>query len=286
MLLLLLVETSAATSYLIQPRTRAGDPTFLDRLAQHRSVIEFLRAQPRPFRFHADDNEIPYNVGDWEGLDATAGYLASVSSDLYDFAGLEWTRSALLLNQVYVVAREKSRPEQVEVFAQPGGLKVFRNPDAFPRAWLVHQAHSVPDRAAAAAWMQSPDFDATRSAFMLGSSPTLGACEGGSIEITALELHRTAARTRAPCRSMAVFSDPVFPGWQARVDQRPVPLYAAYGALRGVVVPAGEHTVEFVYRPWSAYAGAALSVVGLTGWLGLAWAARQESRRPAVPASP
>ncbi len=284
--LLLLIETSVATSYLIQPRTRAGDPTFLDRFAQHRGVVEFLQAQPRPFRFHADDNEIPYNLGDSEALEATAGYLASVSADLYDFVGLDWNRSALYLNQVYVVARQKSRPEQIEVYSEPDGLKVFRNPDAFPRAWLVHEAPSVPNRAAAAALMQTPGFDVARSAFLIGPAPALEACEGGSVEITSTELQRVTARASAPCRTMAVFSDPLFPGWKARVDGRAVPLYAAYGALRGVVVPAGEHNIELIYHPRSVYAGAALTALGLAGWLGLALAARRESRRSAVPASP
>ena len=285
-LLLLLIETSAATSYLMQPRTRAGDPTFLDRLSQHRGVVAFLKAQPRPFRFHADDNEIPNNLGDSEALEATAGYLASVSADLYDFVGLDWTHSALYLNQVFVVARQKSRPEQIEVYSEPDGLKVFRNPDALPRAWLVHEAPSVPDRPAAAALMRTPGFDAAHSAFLIGPAPALEACEGGSVEITSTELQRVSARASAPCRTMVVFSDPWFPGWQARVDERPVQLYAAYGALRGIVVPAGQHTIELTYRPRSAYAGAAFSVSGLAGWLCLALAARRESRRSAVPAGP
>jgi hypothetical protein len=278
---LLLIETSAATAYLLQPRKDDVNPTYLDRFHEHSEAIQFLHTQSGPFRFHADDSEIPYNLGDWEGLDATAGYLASVSADLYDFAGLEWTRTALLLNQVYVLARERTRPEQVEVFSDPGGLKVFRNPDALPRAWVVHEVRSVQNRVEAAALLQDPLFEPARSVFLPASEapPSLESCEGGSVEITSAGLHRVAARVRTPCRAMAVFSEPIFPGWKALVDGDSARIYAAYGALRGVVVPAGEHHVELLYRPWPVHVGAGLTAAGLGGWLGLVLAARRGSRK-------
>jgi hypothetical protein len=286
LVLLLLAETSAATSYLIQPRTNPSAPTYLDRHTQHPEIVDFLRRQPGPFRFQANEDEIPHNLADSEGLDSTAGYLASVSADLFDFVSLDWTKSALVLNQVYFIGRQKARPEQVEVFSDPAGVKVFRNPDALPRAWLVHQAQTAPDRAAAAALMSSDHFSPARSVFLFEPAPALEACEGGHVEITALEVHRVAARVSSPCRSMAVLSDPLFPGWQARLDGGPVHIYRAYGALRGVVVPEGTHTLEFTYRPWSVYAGGALTATGLAGCLLLSLAAWRQSRKSAARAGP
>jgi hypothetical protein len=292
LLLLALFELGTGTAVVILPRTNPQQPTHLDRLAQHRGVIEFLRSQPGPFRVHADEQEIPYNLGDWEGLDASGGYLATINAALYDFVGWEWGRSALVLNQVYVVAREKSRPQQVEVYSEPGsGLKVFRNPDAHPRAWFVERVREAPDRDTAALLMISSDFDPRRETFLLGGPqkpPALGPCDAGNstVEWLARDLHRVAVRARTSCAAMLVFADPFFPGWQAQVDAAPADLYAAYGALRGVVIPPGEHVVELVYRPRSVYAGAALSVLGLLGCLALALAARRESRKPAAPAGP
>ncbi len=283
LLLLLLAETSAASAYAIRPRTNPQTPNCLDQLQQHRSVIEFLRSQPRPFRFYADDAEIPYNVGDWEGLDDTAGYLASVSADLYDFVGLDWTRTVLMLNQVYVASRQKTRPEQVEVFSEPGGLKVFRNPDAFPRAWLVRRVRAVPDHVAAVQLFGSSDFDPKRETFLVGpqsKAPFWEPCEGeAAARYVANEIHRVDVTIRTACPGMLVVSDPLFPGWQASVDGNPAALYAAYGALRGVVVPAGEHVVEMHYRPRSVYLGGALSAIGLAGCLLLAAIAKRESRK-------
>ncbi len=166
-LLLLMVELSPANANMLLPRTNPQNPNFLDRLAQHRGPIEFLRAQPRPFRFHADEDAMPHNVGDWDELEDTASYLATVSADLFDFVGLDWTRVPLMMNQVYVVAKEKTRPQQEEVFRDPGGLKVFRNPDAYPRTWLVAGARVAGDWNAAMRLMNSPDFDPKRETFLL-----------------------------------------------------------------------------------------------------------------------
>ena len=279
MLLILLAELAGGTRHLILPRQ---DPP-----AGHEAVIRFLRSQPQPFRFEADSSEIPYNLGDQEGLEDAAGYLASVSAGLYDFVGLDWERTPQMLNRVYIVRREKTRPEHLEVFSTPGGLKVFRDPGAYPRAWLVEGLQEVASRPQAAALMQSRTFDPRREAFLFEKAPPLEACPGdGMVEMVARELDRVAVRVRTPCTRMVVLSEPMFPGWKARIDGQEAPIYSAYGALRGVMAPPGDHLVETIYRPLSVYAGAALTATGLAVWLGL-WAAwRRESRRSAGPAGP
>ena len=82
------------------------------------------------------------------------------------------------------------------------------------------------------------------------------------------------------CSGMVVVSQTYFPGWEARVDGRPTHLYEAYGALQGLVVPSGTHDVEVLYRPRTAYWGAALSMVGLLASLLLAFVPRWRTGWP------
>jgi hypothetical protein len=43
----------------------------------------------------------------------------------------------------------------------------------------------------------------------------------------------------------------MYPGWEARIDGRKVPVFRAHGLFRAVWIPrAGEHTVDFRYRPY------------------------------------
>jgi hypothetical protein len=52
-------------------------------------------------------------------------------------------------------------------------------------------------------------------------------------------------------------------GWLARVDGEPVPVMRVDGFLQGVYVPAGNHHLEFVYRPVWFRVGAAVSILTL-----------------------
>jgi len=269
LLLLLVFELGIPSYFFFSHREDPKRATHLKRLAERADVMRFLRAQPRPFRFDVSSPaDWPANLGDWEGLEATRGYLASVSDKLYEFSGWDWGRSSLLLNTVYVVGRAPARPEQREVFQGAGGWRVFRNDDAFPRAWMVHRVRQVRQASQAAELFRSPEFDARRETVLIGDSPAprLEPCQGESqVEITWHGLHRIRARSRARCAGLVVFGEPAFPGWQAMVDGAPAQLYAPFGALRGVATPAGEHAIELVYRPRSVYWGAALSMLGLLG---------------------
>jgi len=65
---------------------------------------------------------------------------------------------------------------------------------------------------------------------------------------------------------LLVVNEAYDPGWRARVctagddDSRSVPVLQTNRVMRGVWLPAGEHRVEFVYRPTSFYAGLVISL--------------------------
>jgi uncharacterized membrane protein YfhO len=56
-----------------------------------------------------------------------------------------------------------------------------------------------------------------------------------------------------------------YPGWRAYVDGHLVDTLRVDYNLRGVSLPAGEHEVEFIYRPKSVLIGAAISLLTLIG---------------------
>ena len=68
---------------------------------------------------------------------------------------------------------------------------------------------------------------------------------------------------------MLVLADGDDPGWHATVNGVPAPIYRTNVLLRGVAVPAGNHTVEFVYQPAPWQQGLWIGGVGLLLILGL-----------------
>ncbi len=71
-----------------------------------------------------------------------------------------------------------------------------------------------------------------------------------------------------------VFSETWFPGWQAEVDGRRVPLYRADYLFRAVAVPEGDHVVTLRYRPAEFAWGMVLSVLAAAVLAALARPAR------------
>jgi uncharacterized membrane protein YfhO len=85
------------------------------------------------------------------------------------------------------------------------------------------------------------------------------------------EPERVVVRAGASDRALLVLADTWFPGWRARVDGRQAPIVRTDQLLRGVVIGAGEHTVEFEYAPWSWRAGWIVSLLAGVALAGIAW---------------
>lgn len=73
---------------------------------------------------------------------------------------------------------------------------------------------------------------------------------------------------------VAVFSDIWYPyGWEATVDGKPAPILRANYVLRALKVPAGQHTIEFHFKPKSYYTGDTIAKISSFLLMGLIAAA-------------
>jgi hypothetical protein len=240
--MVMLLALGNITTYRYQPR--AEEKTLLKTLSEHSDIAEFLSYQIGPVRVDVDAHDIPYNFGDWYGIDQL-GVVAS-------------TRAAMLYGTSFQVSRSPSRPDQVEVFKGRSGVKVYQNRGAFPRSRIVHEL------------ADPTNFDPSRQTFARGAPPSLETCQGTErVNIVARRSNRVALEADLKCRGMVIEGDAFDPDWVATIDGKPVPIYEAYGFLRGVVVESGVHHIEMRYRPKSVYWGAAFTVAGLLGAAGL-----------------
>jgi hypothetical protein len=102
--------------------------------------------------------------------------------------------------------------------------------------------------------------------------------------VTKLLPDRTVIRTRSDCAQLAVLMDTWASGWTVLVDDTPSPAIRVNGVLRGVEVPAGEHTITWLFRPehWSTIVAVTLGSVGMTLALGAASIRWPKGRRGAL----
>ena len=305
---LLLVEVGAAGAY---TDISSNDPA---RGFQHPEIVDFLVGQtdggqktadggrpvsrsavcclPSPFRIDArtgiDDLWQP-DTAALAGLRDVWGIvnplLLTHWERLWESTGGRHTRLYDMLNAAFVIVRDGTPlPEKfVLAFDAPGELAVYRNPDAFPRAWLVSEAVTVPEADAALAVLTAPDFDPTATVILLAGDGRPQTADGGrtttnhpitqspntqypiSNSPNSLQFHLTS-----PTPAFLVLSEVWYPGWRATVNGVQTPVLRANYALRGVAVPAGDVTVELRFAPQSWRWGLMLAALGVLLLLGLA----------------
>jgi hypothetical protein len=68
------------------------------------------------------------------------------------------------------------------------------------------------------------------------------------------------------------------PGWHAEVDDKPIEIATAYGALMAIPVPAGNHELKLTYSTPGTTAGGILSGICVVILIGLEWLGRRPKR--------
>ncbi|GIU78291.1 MAG: hypothetical protein KatS3mg005_1529 [Bryobacteraceae bacterium] len=234
---------------------------YVGMLSAHGGIAQWLRAQGGQWRAEVDDSAVPYNFGDWHGEQQHQGYLASVTENIYRHE-LHTEHAQRLFGVRWRVAQTPSAGHPKEVFAGADGLRVYEAEGVLPRAFIVHEAFGIDNRAHAAGELYRIREEMAVKTFLPGPVPELERCGGGEeARIAEYGLNRVVVEARLACKGMVILTDTWFPGWRARVDGRPARIHEAYAAVRGVVVEGGAHRVEFVYRPGSAMAGGALTAL-------------------------
>jgi hypothetical protein len=181
--------------------------------------------------------------------------------------------------------------------------QVLRNRDAYPRAWIVHEARflkpitglertdrDVPMQEILFAndylWNDStqPVYDPHRLAWVEvdpARQPELlaflpGRLPGGSERVTVtyrspqhVELEADLDRP-----GLVVLADIYYPGWKLTIDGALAPIYRANRLMRGAAVKAGKHHLVYAYQPQSFAIGAVTSIVALALVAGLVAAFR------------
>ncbi|NOR76176.1 MAG: YfhO family protein, partial [Draconibacterium sp.] len=83
----------------------------------------------------------------------------------------------------------------------------------------------------------------------------------GTIELTEYQPNYLKYKTKAATEQLTVFSEIYYnKGWDAYVDGEKVPHFRVDYILRAIILPAGEHTVEFKFAPKSYFIGNNISL--------------------------
>jgi len=281
----------------------AADPKLLEFKPP---AVEFLQQDASLFRITSydgpGDKTFNPNVGMFYGLSDVRGYDSIIPKQYADYMNLIEGQGELLYNRIapiywhgnldsrlldllgvkYVLTtRPIPNPNYTLVYDRE--IKIYRNEDALPRAFIVPRAKVVTDPAQWAYELKSLD----------------------PIQVVLLEEEdnkpeRTPRPPRPPTYSdvrilrytpnevvvqadldgdgWLVLADSYFPGWQAFVStadrpEKETPIYKADGNFRAVELGSGRHVVRFKYNPFSfklglyaTFLAAMVLALGLGAW--------------------
>lgn len=160
-----------------------------------------------------------------------------------------------MLNTKYIIMQGNDGKEAVQ-----------RNTAALGNAWFVSNIQQVNSADAEIAALQ--DFDPLSTAVVHDEFSDyvqgLGGSKNGRISLTSYQPNELIYESSSTTDQLAVFSEIWYgpdKGWQAYIDDTPVDHIRVNYVLRGLKVPAGEHTIRFVFDPASAKTGFLISFI-------------------------
>jgi hypothetical protein len=142
-----------------------------------------------------------------------------------------------------------------------GQPRVQTNDEAFGHAWFVDSLKIVGNADEEMAALGEVDLrttavvDARFDKQLEGFVPQRD--ETASVTLADYKINALQYKVKANSEQIVVFPEIYYndglTAWEAFIDEQPVPHFRANYVLRTLRVPAGEHTVEFVFKP-KAYA--------------------------------
>src|SRR5665213_1093716 len=194
-------------------------------------------------RIAADYNSLYTDLGDLYGVDVLQSFVSAVPEHVLRF-DFQTARTQQLLGVTSVAG-------------------------AMPRTWIVHHVIQAKDVDDLKRLIEDHSTNFATTAVTLEAPLSLEEC-GDSRVISFDRPDSDTLRINADlaCRGLLVVSETFYPGWEATVDGKPEPIHEVFGALRGVVLDAGNHRVEMRYRPgvvrlgvWLSFPAIALSLL-------------------------
>jgi hypothetical protein len=210
-----------------------------------------------------------------------------------------------MLNVRYVIF-QGDPPPNVHPSFQSNDYWVLVNSNALPRVFIPQSVKTLSDdsaeltkldglqvspatpslandRAELAA-LADPQFRPADVAYVESSVDVPALCRGVA-QITNEIPSRVMISVRMETPGLVVLADRWDKGWRAYWNGRPARILRVNYAIRGVVVPAGNGTLEFIYQPASLILGLWLAVFAamvLLGWLAVIVIRTRKIKAPAL----
>ncbi|QLE59475.1 YfhO family protein [Nostoc sp. TCL26-01] len=147
---------------------------------------------------------------------------------------------------------------------------IYNNLLAMPRVWLVPEiisfkANEVLNIVKSSKLPDGRSYEPSKVAFVEENInlKTQNFDLGATTKFTKLNDTHNQVLTNSSSPAFLVLSNIYYPGWQAKIDGKPTHIFQTNYVLQGVLIPQGNHLIEFEFNPISFHIGAGISVSSL-----------------------
>lgn len=159
-----------------------------------------------------------------------------------------------MLNVKYLTAQQQLPfSGYTEVFNE-NGQRVYRNDDVLPKAFFVDSIVTVGGPQEAVDLMQpSADFNPANTAIVETNDPIESSTDTtAEVSIAEYKANDITLETSSEEDQFLVLSEIYYPvGWEATIEGEPAKIYKTNFVLRGLQIPAGDHTIRMTFEPTS-----------------------------------
>jgi hypothetical protein len=163
-----------------------------------------------------------------------------------------------LLNIRWLLSGSRLRPDQIraaglEESGPVEGVFLYRTTRVLPRFFLVRRTRRSPDESTTFGQLAAENFEPAEEAFVEGLPGDWSGGENGggpgAVAVKAYTPNRIHLSAVTTTPAFLVTSEPMYPGWEANVNGKPVPLRMTNGAFRGLALPSGTNEIVMEYHP-------------------------------------
>ena len=166
-----------------------------------------------------------------------------------------------MLNVKYIITDQRvAMPGMNEIYAAEKSF-VYNNLAALPRVYFVDSAA----QAAPAEILQHIKSNSFNPKHLAYSESAITGIEapgaGAGVRITGYSEENVSLQVKATGNNLLFMGSTYYPlGWKVRIDGKESEIIKLNYGFMGVVVPAGEHKVEFAFEPGTFYNGRYVTV--------------------------
>jgi hypothetical protein len=176
-----------------------------------------------------------------------------------------------MLNVKYVVFDKPVNFSSIsEVFRSPESV-LYKFDNVLPRAYFVNTVQTKP-AVQILNLIKNNAFDPKQTAFLEEGSLAVDRpyTTQASVNVVSYKDEHITINAKATGNNFLFLGDTYYPkGWKAYVDGKETKIYRTNHAFRGIVVPKGDHKVEFIYAPVSFAVTKYVALILSTGVIGL-----------------